>query len=171
MRQGEFLTGNDHHVSRRRSWKEAILEKAIVKVIRDGLVACRIPHWLILARIPCPKCGTWGATPPDAGIPDIAGVVPPNLFIDQTPAWGRPLFIEVKRPKGGKEGAEQQAFIEARRKHGAIAFFARGWDDVAQNLTEAGVFIYPEALRSPKRTEGTMRNESMDRRNESQNAE
>jgi hypothetical protein len=153
MKQGEFLTGPDNHVSRRRAWKQTILEKAIVKVIRDGLVACRIPHWLILARVPCPKCKTWGAEPADRGIPDIAGIVPPNLFLDQTPVWGRPLFIEVKRPQGGVESIEQQSFIEERRKAGAIAFFARGWDDVAENLTQAGVHIFPKDLRFIKQTE------------------
>jgi len=146
MRQGEFLTGPDTHVSKRRKWNETVLEKAIVKVIRGGLVACRIPHWLILARLPCPKCGTWGATPPDPGIPDIAGIVPPNL-LDTPSSWGRPLFIEVKRPRGGVEGEFQKRFIEDRRQQGAIAFFARGWDDVAENLTKAGVRIIPADLQ------------------------
>jgi len=133
---------------------KATKERTIVKVIRDGLVCCRIPHWLILARLPCPRCGTWGVQPPDPGIPDIAGIVPPELFIDQTPAWGRPLFIEVKRPKGGREEIEQKLFLEERRKHGAIAFFARSWDEVAINLTNAGVHIIPKDLRVPKLIEG-----------------
>lgn len=146
MQQRDFFSRGKELKLAKQTWIDKTLEKTIVKVIRDGLVACRIPNWLILARVPCAKCGTWSAEPPDKGISDIAGIVPPDLF-DIPSAWGRPLFIEVKRPKGGREGLEQKSFIDERRKHGAIAFFARGWDDVAENLTKAGVRIIPEDLR------------------------
>lgn len=147
MKQREFFSrGQDVKIAR-QTWIDHTLEKTIVRVIRDGLVACRIPHWLILARIPCPRCGQWGAEPPDKGIADIAGIVPANLFVpgfDGAP-WGRPLFIEVKRPKGGRQGFEQTLFLEERRKHGAIAFFTRGWDETAEQLRAAGVKL-PEGL-------------------------
>lgn len=137
--QREFFSRGSGLKIARSTWKNSILEKTIVKVIRDGLVACRIPHWVILARIPCPRCGAWGAEPPDKGIADIAGIVPANLFSHWVAPWGRPLFIEVKRPKGGREEFEQKLFLEEKRKLGAIAFFARGWDECAEQLRTAGV--------------------------------
>src|SRR4051812_37611157 len=94
--QREFFRRGKGLKLAKATWINSIQEQTIVKVIRDGLVACRIPHWLILARAPCQKCGPWGAHPPDRGIPDIAGIVPANLFLTQTAKWGRPLFIECK---------------------------------------------------------------------------
>jgi len=139
------MTAQRHFFSRgsilkaaRQTWIDQTLEKTIVKVIREGLVCCRIPHWVILARTPCPTCGKWAAEPPDKGIADIAGIVPAFLCSLAAP-WGRPLFIEVKRPKGGRMGFEQKLFLEAQRKEGAIAFFARTWEECARELRAAGV--------------------------------
>jgi hypothetical protein len=58
------------------------------------------------------------------GWPDITGYI-----ID-----GRALFIEVKRPVSGAPTREQQDFIEAAAKSGAVAFFARSVEDVFQHL-------------------------------------
>lgn len=60
------------------------------------------------------------------GVSDIAGI------------WqGRPLYIEVKAPKGTVR-QEQLEFIEEVHSHGGIAFVARSVQDVIEGLFEAG---------------------------------
>ncbi len=59
------------------------------------------------------QCGIGGK-----GASDITGHV-------CTSAWPIPLWIEVKRPKGGRESKEQEAFIEERLREGCAAGFAR----------------------------------------------
>lgn len=62
------------------------------------------------------------------GVPDILGT------------WkGRALYIEVKRPATKQNGAgrpseDQIAFIRKQIRHGAIAFFAWGLEDVREQL-------------------------------------
>lgn len=156
MKQGSFITGTneDLHISQRRAWKDSVLEKAIVKVIRDGLNACRIPNYEVKARMPCAKCHLWTVAASEPGIPDLIGWIPESLL--QLPVkpdasgvlprrYARPLFIEVKRPKGGVEGEAQKEFMRRAVAGGGLAIFARGWDEVADMLRASGVRI-PEGL-------------------------
>jgi hypothetical protein len=150
MKQGEFITGThaDLHVSRRRAWKDSVLEKAIVKVIRDGLTACRIPQYEVKARTPCAKCHLWTVAASEPGIPDLIGWIPAALNLKRSERHGPvaiPLFIEVKRPKGGIEGEAQKQFIERANRDGGVAMFARDWDTVAGTLRRVGIKI-PEGL-------------------------
>lgn len=134
--------------------KKKILEEAIVKVIMQGLVACRIPVYRVQHRLPfCFHCHKPSGMPGTLGIPDLIGWIPAEMqkaqeckvdgFIHK-PLTGRALFIEVKRPVGGVASIEQRDFIQRAMGHGCIAFFARGWDDVADRLRAAGVKIPAE---------------------------
>lgn len=156
MKQGEFITGTHEatHVSRRRAWKDSVLEKSIVKVIRDGLNACRIPNYEVKARTPCAKCHLWTVAASEPGIPDLIGWIPAALLnLPVKPdengtvprRFSRPLYIEVKRPKGGIEGEAQKQFLQRAIRDGGIAIFARDWDTVADTLRTAGVRI-PKGL-------------------------
>ncbi len=146
MKQGIFITGNanDLHVSRRKSWKNSILEESIVRVIRDGLNACRIPNYRVRERIPvCPRCHGFIGKPSEEGIADLVGWIPAALWTGN----GRsvPLFVEVKRPQGGIESEVQKQFLERANRDGGIGMFARDWDTVADTLRRAGVKI-PQGL-------------------------
>ena len=150
--QREFFSRGKELKAARSTWRNSILEKTIVKSLMQGLIACRIPVFRINAPIPCSRCHRYSCEPNEAGIPDIVGFIPKrmvdtgdNPFGLLSPVPATPLFIEVKRPKGGVESEAQKAFIERARKDGAIAFFARGWDECADNLRQAGVKI-PEGL-------------------------
>lgn len=157
MKQGSFITGTheDVHVSRRRAWKDSVLEKSIVRVIRDGLNACRIPNYEVKARTPCAKCHLWTVAASEPGIPDLIGWIPESLLnLPVKPdvagsviqrRYARPLFIEVKRPKGGIEGEAQKQFMQRALAGGGIAMFARDWETVADMLRASGVRI-PEGL-------------------------
>lgn len=148
MRQGSFLTGpnDDLHVSKRRAWKDLILEESIVKVIREGLTACGIANFRIRERIShCPRCHGFVGRPSEAGILDILAWIPGKLFGDGTLRAAVPLLIDAKRPKGGIEIEAQKQTIERVNRDGGIGLFARGWDEVADQLRRAGVKI-PEGL-------------------------
>jgi hypothetical protein len=166
MRQGYFMTGtrDQVHISRRRAWKNSVLEKSIVKVIRDGLNACRIPNYEVKARAPCAKCHMFTVAASEPGIPDLIGWIPAGRCILKTTLsaesvkpvhWMNskaiPLFIEVKRPQGGIESEAQKQFVERVNKDVGIALFARDWDTVADALKAAGVKI-PEELCSRNNT-------------------
>jgi hypothetical protein len=138
-----FSRGRELKIAR-STWRNAILERTIVKSLMDTLPLFKIRVIRINAPIPCPRCKTFSTQPNVAGIPDIVGWVPPGVLSEGGP-WGRPLFIEVKRPKGGREEIEQKEFIERAKSEGAIAIFARGWDECAEQLRANGVKL-PEAV-------------------------
>lgn len=86
-----------------------------------------IMAWLRLKRIWCVHIygtSSYRAAVRQAGVPDIIGCLPYT---------GIALFIEVKDHKG-KVTTEQEAFLAARRKEGAIAFVARSLEDVESEL-------------------------------------
>lgn len=145
MDQREMFTKSSAAKSRGR-WTNSILEKAIVKVIRDGLNACRIPNYEIKARTPCARCHLFTVAASEPGIPDLVGWIPANLM-PMWPAHVRAvsLFVEVKRPKRGIESEAQKQFLERANRDGAIAIFARGWDECAGQLRAAGVKL-PKGL-------------------------
>jgi hypothetical protein len=146
LRQREIFSRGAECKLARQTWIDSTLEKSIVKVLMDALPLCGIHVHLILSRMPCTHCGKWSGTPPAAGIPDIGGWIPSRLMSKCPPSYRAvPLYIEVKRPKGGVQGAEQTAFLESVRRDGGVAFFARGLDECCQKLSEAGVNI-PEAI-------------------------
>ena len=136
--QSEMFSKSLRGPSRRR-WSDSILEETIVRVIRDGLNACRIPNYRVRERISvCPRCRGFIGRPSEEGIPDLVGWVPVSLWM----AGGSraiPLFIEVKRPKGGVKSQAQEQFVERANRDGGIAIFARGWDECAEQLRQAGV--------------------------------
>lgn len=105
-----------------------------------ALPLCRIPVRRINAPIPCPRCHVMATQPNEAGIPDLIGWVPSGLLVGGG-SWARPLFIEVKRPRGGRREKEQEAFIAEAKASGAIAIFARGWDECADQLRAEGVVL------------------------------
>jgi hypothetical protein len=142
--QREFFSRGKTLKIARSTWTNKVLEKTIVKVIRDGLNACRIPNYRVRERICiCPRCHQFIGQPSEEGIADLVGWIPAFLW----PGEGRsvPLFIEVKRPKGGIEGEAQKQFLERAKRDGGIAMIARGWDEVADQLRGAGVKL-PEGI-------------------------
>lgn len=138
MNQREIFSRGTVLKLARSTWRNSILEKTIVKSLMDTLPLFKIRVMRINAPVPCARCHTFSTQPNVAGIPDIVGWVPPGMLCGGGP-WGRPLFIEVKRPKGGRAEVEQKEFIERAKSEGAIAIFARGWDECAEQLRASGV--------------------------------
>lgn len=66
------------------------------------------------------------------GSADIIGLWAPS---------GRLLCVECKRPKGGRQSAEQIRFQENVTNHGGIYILARSIEDVARTLGEPTVRI------------------------------
>lgn len=142
MDQGELFSKSLKSKSRGR-FVNTVLENSIVKVIRDALNACRIPNYRVRERISvCPRCHHFIGQASEEGIPDLVCWVPARLTEVR---YSRPLFIEVKRPKGGVESEAQKQFTERAITDGGIAMFARDWDTVADTLRAAGVKI-PEGI-------------------------
>lgn len=139
MKQRDLFSRGKELKLARQTWIESTLEKTIVKTLRQGLAVCRIMVFKINAPVPCKQCARWPCEANEAGIPDLMGWVPADLFADPGVAWARPLLIEVKRPKGGVESAAQKEIIDRAKRGGAIAFFARGWDECVAELRAAGI--------------------------------
>ena len=147
--QREFFSRGQALKIARSTWRDSILEETVVKVLMDGLTACRIPVFRVRERIPrCHRCHQFVGRASQQGIPDLIGWIPHYQFRKsgvEVYAPARPLFVEVKRPKGGLESAVQKEFIDRARKGGAVAFFCRSWDECADQLRSAGVQL-PEGL-------------------------
>jgi len=101
-------------------------EGTVLRTIKDGLRALRIPFW---------RCGVGAHVVKgpgtrryvklgDAGVPDLL-VLAPGVGA---------LFVEVKSARG-KLSPEQVAFRDACRAAGAVHVVARGWDDLAPWVT------------------------------------
>lgn len=100
-------------------------EGAVLKQIKDGLKARRIPFW---------RCGVGAhvVTEPrrrfvklgDAGMADLVALVP---------GVGA-LFVEVKSARG-RLTPEQTAFRDSCRAAGAVHVVARSWSDLEPWLT------------------------------------
>jgi len=72
--------------------------------------------------------GSGGSVAPlSAQIPNSVGIFP------------YAIFIEAKRPVGGRRRPAQIAFIENACLDGAIAMFATSWDDVVRGLLIRGI--------------------------------
>ena len=149
MKQRWLLSRGTQAKIARQTWIDSTLEETIVKVLMDGLTACRIPIFRVRERISkCPKCYGFVGQPSQAGVPDLVGWIPSTILdaeVMSRTTYSLPLFIECKRPIGGIESAVQKEFIDRARRGGAVAFFCRGWDECVAELRGFGVQL-PEGI-------------------------
>ena len=103
-------------------------EGAVLKQIKDGLKARRVPHWRIgVGGFKLPGVGGKKGRfvkLGDPGLPDLVALV----------AGVGSLFIEVKAPDG-KMSPEQVIFRDCCRAAGATHVVARSFADVEPWLT------------------------------------
>lgn len=124
----------------RATYIDRTKEEPVVKQILDGLRAHGFEAHRVKERISvCWRCKGFIGQPGEKGIPDLIGWMPRNSNAERYSPI--PLYIEVKRPKGGVKREEQIAFIERARAAGAIACFARSWDDVADEFKRHGIVV------------------------------
>lgn len=61
------------------------------------------------------------------GQPDLQGWIPASKL---SADMAMPIYIETKRPVGGRKTIEQIAFIENAKRDGCFAMFAKSVDEV-----------------------------------------
>ena len=90
----------------------------------------RYPELRMLFHIP--NGGSRGKA--EAGRFRAMGVRPgvPDLCLPVPRGGKHGLFVEMKRTKGGRVSAEQQAWITALREQGYAAAVCRGWEEAAR---------------------------------------
>jgi hypothetical protein len=130
-----------------------ITEDHVIMELIQRFAYARIPVRRVKERIPEMRNGRkhWrgrglgSSGSSDPGIPDLIGHIPQYLRKDGVVVPARPLYIEVKRPKGGRIRPAQLDWIQSATLHGCLAFFATSWDDCVQAFASVG---YP--LPNPK---------------------
>jgi hypothetical protein len=147
-------------------FERQILEEDVVNEIMQFLPLCGFRVLRIKERIPASEkkneiTGKWeynwrggwkGRSSP--GIPDLQGWIPAvkiggdhsiagstNGFVINGSIKRFPIhfYIEVKRPFGSRRRPAQERFIQEAREDGAIAFFAKSWEDVRAGFAEYGI--------------------------------
>jgi len=99
---------------------ESAIQRAILEYLRwEGIFCFRVNQ----QGVPLHD-GTGRYRPgPTQGVSDILGILPDGRF----------LAIEVKRP-GGKPTPQQEAFLDAVKQAGGLAFVATSTDDVERAI-------------------------------------
>lgn len=72
----------------------------------------------------------------EPGMADIAGVITPRFDPRQA---GRSIFVECKRPVGGRLSDDQRAFLDNARAAGALALVVTSASELAAMLDAASV--------------------------------
>jgi VRR-NUC domain len=115
-------------LSERGVYEPVLTEEHVIRQITEGLSICGVRVYRIVERIPrrnaYREIRGRTSTP---GIPDLYCRMGLLNF-----------WIEAKRP-GGVVRESQKRFIAEALEDGCIAFVARSWDDVVQNLLAFGV--------------------------------
>lgn len=120
-----------------------LIEEDVVLEIRQRLAYAKIRVWRVRERLPVTRNGVkrFEGAPSEAGLPDLIGHVPHEITstgILMNKA--RPVYIEVKRPKG-KRRLMQEIFIREAQRDGAIALFAESWKDVCLGFAAHGITL------------------------------
>lgn len=134
-------------------YQPVILEEHIINEIITRLWWNKIKVFRIRERIPDPRWAKNKQKLSAKGIPDLIGWAKRNLqYKCMLPHHGEPcggnltvvtpvpLYIEVKRPGGGRRPAQLQ-FIEEAKADGCIAFFAESWEDVVREFESIGISL------------------------------
>ncbi len=105
-----------------------VLERDILKAIRDYLKIQNIPHYRMTTGT-FTRQNRYVVTQPK-GMPDIIGYFDGKHHPE---ARGRIIAIEVKRP-GKKPTKDQEEFLQAVNKAGGLGFHADSVDKVAVEI-------------------------------------
>jgi hypothetical protein len=144
VRQKQFFSRGSQDKIARATWQDSVLEESIVKVVTDGLDACRIPNVRIRERIPrCYRCHAFVGQAGKKGIPDVLFWIPRfyksiGMRLAAPNSVAHMGAFEIKRPAGGVEGIEQKEMLEEIRKAGGIAEFIRSWDEAKAAIEAKG---------------------------------
>ena len=109
---------------------EALQQQAVLEWLRaEGVCAFRMQTGFHLAEN---KDGSERAI--RYGVTGMSDILAFPWFKGET--HPRPLWIEMKRPKGGRQTPEQKSFALHVEEHGMHYLLARGVDDVEKWLVE-----------------------------------
>jgi len=103
-------------------------ESPVIKVVDDFLAARQILHWRMNSGAYKTARGQfvrYGAK----GMSDFYAIGPAGVSI----------WIECKRPKGGKLSDSQKEFLDCINRNGGIGIVVNSLESLEQQLKEAGV--------------------------------
>lgn len=123
--------------------EESVVAEIMQMAAYNGIILHRHKE-----RIPAAKVGgrwhrVWTGRPSQAGMPDLSGYVTIKAWTQKPIKWSfyipPAIYIEVKRPAGGRKREAQKQFIQNAVADGAIAFFARSWEECKEALKAWGI--------------------------------
>jgi hypothetical protein len=103
-------------------------EAAVIRAVGEYLTIMRIPHWRINSGAYRTERGGYvrfGAK----GMADVYAIGKDGVSI----------WIECKRPEGGRLSEEQREFLDRINRHGGVGIVVSSIDSLAVQLKEAGV--------------------------------
>jgi hypothetical protein len=103
-------------------------EAAVIRAVDEYLTIMRIPHWRINSGAYRTERGGYvrfGAK----GMADVYAIGNNGVSV----------WIECKRPEGGRLSEEQREFLDCINRHGGVGIVVSSIDSLAVQLKEAGV--------------------------------
>jgi len=107
-----------------------ISEKAVMRAVSDWLTTHKIQHWRINSGALKSERGNlvrFGS----AGMSDFYAIG----------SGGISIWIECKRPKGGRLSEPQRNFLDCINRNGGIGIVVNSVESLEQQLIEAGVIL------------------------------
>jgi hypothetical protein len=107
---------------------KGVKENAVMNAVDEYLALKRIPHWRMNSgglRDSHGRMVKFGAK----GMADFCAIGPE----------GRSVWIECKRPKGGRLSEAQREFLDCINRHAGVGIVVRSVEELEQQLKEAGV--------------------------------
>jgi hypothetical protein len=107
---------------------QSVGENSVLSMVKEYLSLRQIPHWRINSgalRDKYNRLVRFGAE----GMSDIYAIGPEGISI----------WIECKRPIGGRVSAAQREFLDCINRNGGIGIVVNSIESLEQQLKEAGV--------------------------------
>jgi hypothetical protein len=105
-----------------------VKENTVMNAVDEYLAVKRIPHWRVNSGALNNEKGRlvrFGST----GMSDFYAIGPGGISI----------WIECKRPKGGRLSEAQREFLDCINRNGGVGIVVRSVEELEQQLKEAGV--------------------------------
>jgi hypothetical protein len=107
-----------------------VKESVVINAVEEYLTLKHIPHYRINSgalKTPRGQLVKFGAK----GMSDIFAIGPAGISV----------WIECKRPKGGRLSEAQKEFLDCINRHGGIGIVVNSIDSLETQLKEAGVIL------------------------------
>ena len=106
----------------------SVRENAVINAVDELLTLYRIPHWRINSgalKTPSGQLVRFGAT----GMSDFYAIGPAGISV----------WIECKRPKGGRLSEAQKEFLDCINRNGGVGIVANSVDSLENQLKETRI--------------------------------